>query len=576
MLSHDDRLKAFGADADGFVDGEGVGAVLLKPLSAALVDGDRVLGVIRGSAINSGGNAGGYTVPNPVAQSGVMRTALDRARVGADSIGYVEAHGTGTLLGDPIEIVGLVDAFGGRIDPARRAQRPTVAIGSVKTNIGHLESAAGIAGLTKVLLQFRHRMLAPSLNSVRLNPEIDFTTTPFEVQQTLRPWQRLEQSDSDPERASGVLPLRAVVSSFGAGGANACVVMEEYLPADSPQPVDDGTDQLLVLSAKSEDRLRASAGDLAAFLRRGTSGRAATEDPLTDARRRCLRLAAELAGVEPESVDLATDLVDLGFGVAERAHYYSLLASELGTALPPAATMAETLGDVARAVAGIGTGTRGGESPQGSESVRDAEQTPLRLPDVAHTLQAGRTAHEFRLALPALTVAEAARLLQSYAEGETDDRISTGVVDRNPVALSAEEAVALEQALSRRDLAAVGERWVSGAGIDWSRITSPAARRVELPGYPFARKRLWIGRGRRRTCARNRTCVRSRRPGGRRPDVSARGPRRGYRRRYGGQPGRHPGARGVRSAGRGIGARSVHRLPAHGGLPAVGREVPQW
>ncbi|WP_412080952.1 amino acid adenylation domain-containing protein [Streptomyces sp. MCL20-2] len=494
MLSHDDRLKAFGADADGFVDGEGVGAVLLKPLSAALVDGDRVLGVIRGSAINSGGNAGGYTVPNPVAQSGVMRTALDRARVGADSIGYVEAHGTGTLLGDPIEIVGLVDAFGGRIDPARRAQRPTVAIGSVKTNIGHLESAAGIAGLTKVLLQFRHRMLAPSLNSVRLNPEIDFTTTPFEVQQTLRPWQRLEQSDSDPERASGVLPLRAVVSSFGAGGANACVVMEEYLPADSPQPVDDGTDQLLVLSAKSEDRLRASAGDLAAFLRRGTSGRAATEDPLTDARRRCLRLAAELAGVEPESVDLATDLVDLGFGVAERAHYYSLLASELGTALPPAATMAETLGDVARAVAGIGTGTRGGESPQGSESVRDAEQTPLRLPDVAHTLQAGRTAHEFRLALPALTVAEAARLLQSYAEGETDDRISTGVVDRNPVALSAEEAVALEQALSRRDLAAVGERWVSGAGIDWSRITSPAARRVELPGYPFARKRLWIGR----------------------------------------------------------------------------------
>jgi polyketide synthase PksJ len=234
MLSHDDRLKAFGAGADGFVDGEGVGAVLLKPLAAALADGDRVLGVIRGTAVNSGGNTGGYTVPSPAAQSAVIRAALDRAGVGPDTIGYVEAHGTGTLLGDPIEIAGLTDAFGGRIDPADRARRPSVAIGSVKTNIGHLESAAGIAGLTKVLLQFRHRMLAPSLHSARLNPEIDFTTTPFEVQQTLRPWPRIEPSDPGAEGAPGALPLRAVVSSFGAGGANACVIMEEYPAPDEP------------------------------------------------------------------------------------------------------------------------------------------------------------------------------------------------------------------------------------------------------------------------------------------------------------------------------------------------------
>lgn len=203
MISRGDRLKAFGADADGFVDGEGVGAVLLKPLAAAVADGDRVLGVIRGSAVNANGKTGGYTVPSAAAQAELIRTALGRAGVAADTIGYVEAHGTGTPLGDPIEIAGLVDAFGGRIDPARRAEQPNIVVGSVKSNIGHLESAAGVAGLTKVLMQFRHGKLVPSLHSARRNPEIDFTTTPFEVQQTLSAWTRLEQPDTEGAPARG-------------------------------------------------------------------------------------------------------------------------------------------------------------------------------------------------------------------------------------------------------------------------------------------------------------------------------------------------------------------------------------
>ncbi|NEY32346.1 SDR family NAD(P)-dependent oxidoreductase, partial [Streptomyces sp. PRKS01-65] len=516
MLSRDDRLKAFGAGADGFVDGEGVGAVLLKPLAAALADGDRVLGVIRGTAVNSGGHTGGYTVPSPAAQSAVIRTALDRAGVAPETIGYVEAHGTGTLLGDPIEIAGLADAFGGRIDPADRARRPRVAIGSVKTNIGHLESAAGIAGLTKVLLQFRHRMLAPSLHSARLNPEIDFTTTPFEVQQTLRPWPSIEPSDPGAQGAPGALPRRAVVSSFGAGGANACVIMEEYPAADGPDPADDETGHLLVLSAKSEERLRAYAGDLAAFLRRDAREPVTAGDASADAGRRCLRLAAELAGVEPDSVDLSTDLIDLGFGVAERARYFALLATELGTPLPEAATTAETIGEVARAVAGGGTdaadaahrrdtgtvpdsgtsgaapatGAAGDEGDPGEAgTAASRERARPRLADIAHTLQSGRTAHEFRLALPATSVAEAVRLLETYATGGTDDRITTG---RAPADRSADASAALERALERRDLPAVAEHWVTGSDVDWSRLTSPAARRIELPGYPFARKRLWI------------------------------------------------------------------------------------
>ncbi|MGO4423769.1 ketoacyl-synthetase C-terminal extension domain-containing protein, partial [Streptomyces sp. MCAF7] len=324
----------------------------------------------------------------------MIRTAIDRAGIGADTVGYVEAHGTGTLLGDPIEIAGLVDAFGGPVEPDRREERPLVAVGSLKSNIGHLEAAAGIAALTKVLLQFRHGALAPSLHSARPNPEIDFSTTPFEIQQTLRPWTPSE------------LPRRAIVSSFGAGGANACVVMEEYAPVAPQEP--DGAQapdakQLVVLSAKSEDRLRAYAADLAAFLRRGAGAG-------EDAEHRCLRLAAELADVEPGSLDLDTDLVDCGFGIAERARYFAMLAEELDAKLPSAATSADTIGAVARAVAHL----------------RPPATDFPRLADIAHTLQVGRTAYEFRLALPVCSVPEALALLDTYAAGGADDRITTG------------------------------------------------------------------------------------------------------------------------------------------------------
>ncbi|WP_329586161.1 amino acid adenylation domain-containing protein [Kitasatospora sp. NBC_01250] len=493
MIAHDDRLKSFGADADGFVDGEGVGAVLLKPLAKALADGDRVLGVIRGSSINSGGKTGGYTVPSAAAQTAVIRAALERAQVAAETVGYVEAHGTGTPLGDPIEIAGLLEAFGGRIDPASDRERPAVAVGSVKSNIGHLESAAGIAGLTKVLLQFRHRLLVPSLHSARRNPEIDFARTPFEVQQTLQPWVHLERPDADG--ATERLPLRAVVSSFGGGGANACVVVEEYLPVGAPEPVAAGSEQLLVLSAKSEDRLRASAADLAAFLGRATVPGRPAQDPehrgLARAQRLCLRLAAETVGVAVEFLDLGTELADCGFGVAELARYHALLAAESGTELTAAATSADTIGALAAALA---ASSADADADADADAGPAAEDADLRLADVAHTLQAGRTPYEFRLALVARSAAEAAEVLAGYAAGTgtQQGRVSTGRAARARIELAGPEAAALEQAVARRDLAAVAERWVTGAGVDWARITPAAARRIELPGYPFARRRYWI------------------------------------------------------------------------------------
>jgi acyl transferase domain-containing protein len=152
-------------------------------LERAIADGDQIYGVVRASALNHGGKTNGYTVPNPHAQAAVITAALERGGVDARAISYIEGHGTGTSLGDPIEIAALSKAF-----RAHTQEREFCAIGSVKSNIGHCESAAGIAGLTKVLLQMKHGMLAPSLHSETLNPAIDFPRSPFRVQRRLEAW----------------------------------------------------------------------------------------------------------------------------------------------------------------------------------------------------------------------------------------------------------------------------------------------------------------------------------------------------------------------------------------------------
>ncbi|MCQ4167677.1 SDR family NAD(P)-dependent oxidoreductase, partial [Tahibacter harae] len=247
------RCESFGRGGDGYVPGEGVGAVLLKPLAQAIADGDQIHGVIRASAVNHGGKTNGYTVPNPHAQSGVIRRALQRAGVEPAWISYVEAHGTGTSLGDPIEITGLNRAFGAETLPPQ-----SCLIGSVKSNIGHCESAAGIAGLSKVLLQLRHGQVAPSLHSDVLNPNIDFAASPFRVVQELTPWQRPWIDGRELERIAGL-------SSFGAGGSNAHLIIAEHRGVPAADPASGPF--LFPLSARSAEQLRTRARQLVELLR---------------------------------------------------------------------------------------------------------------------------------------------------------------------------------------------------------------------------------------------------------------------------------------------------------------------
>ncbi len=247
FLSTDGRCRSYGAGGDGYVPGEGICSLLLKPLSKAVADGDSILAVIKGSAINHGGRTNGYTVPNPKSQRSVIAQALEHSGIDPRNITYIEGHGTGTSLGDPIEIAGLEKALGLSEDGGR-----VCAIGSVKSNIGHLEAAAGIASIIKVLLQMENGQLAPSLHADELNPNIDFGRSGFRVQRELAAWPG---------------PRCAGVSSFGAGGSNAHVILDQIEEQPALASGSHAGSALCVFSAKDEERLFALAARFLVFLR---------------------------------------------------------------------------------------------------------------------------------------------------------------------------------------------------------------------------------------------------------------------------------------------------------------------
>ena len=445
MLSASDKCKSFGEDADGFVDGEGVGALLLKPLQKAEVDGDHIYGVIKATAINHGGQTNGYTVPNPQAQANVVEQALQRGGIDPRTISYVEAHGTGTVLGDPIEIAGLTRAFvasGGTQDNGAPVRMPVAqgsqatgwcAIGSVKSNIGHAEGAAGIAGVTKVLLQMRYGQLVPSLHAEVLNPHIDFSATPFVVQQELTEWKRPLLLEGGGDRVGArhdpyspcSFPRRAGISSFGAGGSNAHVILEEYVsssrrgvplwsPTEAPpRPA------LIVLSARTQEQLQERVQQLLAWIQE----RACAEVP---------------AG--------------------------------------------------------------GGEL---SQEPCTAPSHRL-LDNLAYTLQVGREAMQERLALLVSSLQELEEQLHKYVEG-THERFEwyQGQVKRNDVisifAADEDGKKAIAAWMSKEKYEKLLELWVKGLTIDWKHLytvgagTSPTLpQRISLPTYPFARERYWF------------------------------------------------------------------------------------
>lgn len=259
MLSPDAKCKTFSKFADGYARGEGVGAVVIKLLKDAEKDNDNILAVIKSASINHGGKANTFTSPNPEAQKNVIKSAYEKANIPVSSVSYIETHGTGTAIGDPIEISALKNVF--ECD-SKIYDSHFCGLGSVKSNIGHTELAAGMASLIKVILQLKNKTLVPSINCDELNPYIDLDNSPFYIVKEAKKWENLKDSFGN------VIPLRAGISGFSFGGVNAHIILEEYNQENITKNNNSvNKEHYFVFSAKSKNSLRNRFVDFLKYLK---------------------------------------------------------------------------------------------------------------------------------------------------------------------------------------------------------------------------------------------------------------------------------------------------------------------
>lgn len=479
FASSDGKCRSFGEGGDGYVPGEGVGTVIIRPLKKAIQNKDHIYGVIKGSAINAAGKTSGFTVPSPAMQSRLISSVLDKAGIDAQSVSYIEAHGTGTSLGDPIEINGLNKAFG-----AGEAEKQYCAIGSVKSNIGHLESASGVAGLTKILLQMQHRQLVPSLHSAVLNPYIDFKNSPFYVQQRLADWKETVYIKDGKEVHC---PRRAGISSFGAGGANAHVLVEEYTEVSDSLKTDNSGERLYLFSARSRERLEESVELFVRYLQpKNKAG------GFEEIKRQITKIFADEAGIAPQEIHADCDIEEYGLHPAEITEFQNWLLQDMELNIRP--EMLARLHTITKLTAYIEAKTGAGSGA--SEKAASPEQ-------IAFILQCGREAMEERLAVTASSLDALASKLAGWLGGDTAVKGVFGgnILDYKPelagILKNALKNESLTNMLSAKEYKTLASLWTKGAKIDWRLLYGDEPPyKISLPVYPFAKERYWVKPGR--------------------------------------------------------------------------------
>jgi acyl transferase domain-containing protein/acyl carrier protein len=544
MLAADGRCKTFDEAADGYARGEGCGMLVLKRLSDAERDRDRVLAIVRATAVNQNGAGAGLTVPSSTAQQRLYRQAIDRAGLRPADIGYIEAHGTGTSLGDPIELQALHAVYG-----EGRDSRSPVLVGSVKTNIGHLESAAGIAGAIKAVLALEHGAIPPHLHFKQPSSRIPWSELNVAIPTTLTPWGR------------GEAPRRAAISSFGFSGTNAHAILEEAPRTAAPDRAEGGTQELaLVLSARSARALQTIAARLSARLDKDPSvardvcftanigrsrwtWRAAVRGQSADELSKALDRVASCADPSsngavhkldaPPEVVLtiapciasgqrilsAAEMLDKepalanaidGLEAAARSHLSSS-ASSLRLRFQgasPGDAADERIVRIALAVAEAQTWRRWGIAPsvvRGSEDGRYVAaivdgtvpaETVFALvatdriqdraeADSARRAIVAKSQSAFSAILPNLQSLDERRRPPAATGLEVRLSVETHAPANVSVSLiETFESGSLQVALSQLD--------VLGVPIDWNSVASARGTRCSLPTYPFERERHWV------------------------------------------------------------------------------------
>lgn len=481
FLSTDGKCRSFGEGGDGYVPGEGSGAVIIKSLKRAKEDGDHIYGVIRGIGTNAGGRTSGYTVPNLNAQRELILETLNQAEINPESISTVEAHGTGTALGDPIEIDALSQAYGKFNVPKQYCS-----IGSLKSNIGHLEAASGIASLTKVMLEMKYKKLVPSLHSEKQNPFILFEETPFYIQHETTDWKRLVIDGKE-------VPRRAAISAFGAGGANAHVIVEEYDEKEDRKDYEEEKECIFILSAKNETRLKEYAERLCNFLEIATPEIEVQSENKDTFLESVLNATANVLGVSPNSLDKKDLLIEIGIDkyAVEQIREQLLIEYPESPLSVEKMITCKTIDDLASQLNQTSMGPF-------IDNVSNNFEYELPLNDIAYTLQVGREPMEQRLAIVASDKETLIAGLKAYVNGEEQEKYKAGnIKDSNGKfenLLSNKGFLDYTvNELKQGKLEEVAEFWIMGADIPWEKLYEEAKpKRVSLPTYPFAKERYWI------------------------------------------------------------------------------------
>jgi len=496
ILSSDGKCKTFDKEANGYVKGEGVGVVFLKPLKKAVHDGDNIYAVIKAVAVNHGGRANSLTAPNSEAQAQLILKAYEEAAVGCDSITYIEAHGTGTKLGDPVEVDALKKAFNLLVQKSSKTVKRYnyCGLGSVKTNIGHLEPASGIAGVIKVILAMKNGKLPATLHFRELNPYIELKDSPFYVVDKTQNWERLK------DEKGGIIPRRAGVSSFGFGGTNAHIVLEEYIENCPCKKITTMEPRIILLSARNEDRLKEYAGLLHQYVLSLAHGKRLVEsgnDPFFD------KLKSELAEMVAKAIDVgkdciegSEDLMEYGIDLVLLSRIVAEVEDNYNFEVDRAyLNKCKTIDDIAGLLAGVGKKATDNLSTYSLE----ADTEGLFLDRISYTLQVGREAMAERLAFLASNLNELLRKLDGYLTGKSSqDGIFRGSVRKGshiPELLIGEEEGReyLDKIMTNKKYTTLAQLWVSGIEIDWTRFykgKNPV--RIPLPTYPFERKSYWF------------------------------------------------------------------------------------
>ncbi|MGD6960815.1 SDR family NAD(P)-dependent oxidoreductase [Fictibacillus phosphorivorans] len=488
MLSKDGRCKTFAQSADGYVRGEGSGAVLLKPLSKAVNDGDHIYAVIKSTAVNHGGKTSSLTAPNPQAQANLLIKAYEKAGIDPNTVTYIEAHGTGTNLGDPIEINGLKSAFSKMLKKLNKPlpSKPYCGIGSVKTNIGHLETAAGIAGVFKVVLSMKNKQIPSSLHSGEINPYIKLENSPFYVTKKTQPWNELRDEKNQS------IPRRAGISSFGFGGVNAHIVLEEYIPPAKISHTALKKHELIVLSAKNEERLMNYASSIIDYVKRSSNSLQveSTEKGTKRIEGDLLTITSSIIGIPVEDFDAKDPLWEYGF---DRVHF-SKLFEEInrlyGLELTHEGTgRKQTIREISEYLYYLCKPLKNDYCIE-----KSSESIPgVSLNDMAYTLQIGREEMEARMAFVASSYEELLDKLKVFVSKSEDEGIFRGYLKGKRVKNNSEETKVIADPENVQSLNDLAKRWVTGEKIDWNELhKAKQSQRIPLPSYPFERERYWL------------------------------------------------------------------------------------